>query len=145
MRVFAGVSYLIPRLVLLLVVAFALTSSFAATLWFSFAAGMLAEFFSGRFFGAMAFAYILAGISVYLLTRKLTAQEIGFYTGAILAVLQTLLFGISVYIFGLVAGLINSGEVTEFREIFNQKLVWTALVNIVFFYPVRGVFRLLPK
>ncbi len=144
-KVFSTVPYLIPRLTLLLVMVFALANSFTATIWFSFASGFLMEIFSGAFFGAFIFAYALVGAMVYLLTRKFTAQDLGFYTAVFLVVLQTLFFGIWVYLFSRLAGFMNNGEYVAFRELFDLKLIWVLLVNILFFYPIRAIFKLLPK
>lgn len=142
-KVFSGAYYLVPQLVLLFVIIFATTHSFAETLWMSFALGFLQELFSGVFFGAYIIAFVMTGLLVYFITRNLTAQEVSAETVIFLVVLTTFLFDFWIFGYNNLASLLGISLPLSLRHIYSAKIVWTIVVNFLFFYPLELIFKIL--
>lgn len=135
----------VPQLVLLLAIVFALAYSLPETLWFSFFAGFLLELFSAQFFGAQILAIVLTALTVYFITRRLTTQEISFLGASLLVVLSTLLLGLWIFLYDGLISFLGVTEPLSWRSLLSSKIFWTILANLLFFYPVRAIFKLLPK
>lgn len=131
-----GRSFLVPQLVLLFIIIFALSHSFDATLWQSFVAGLLLELFSGWFFGSYIFGLITCGLVIYLITRNLTPQEISIPLTVALVALATVLLPAAAYLYNVFFSLIGLADLPRFLSFFSFSLLWTAGVNFLFFYPL---------
>ena len=143
--VFSPEARLVPEFLLLAVTVFSLTHSLQESLWYGFAAGFLMEIFSGLFFGADTFGLVLVALAVYLVTRNLTAQDISAVAAVFLVIAATGFFAVATFLFqrlfvffGLTAA-VNPGQ------FFPLTLVWTAVVNATFFYPVKFFAKFLPR
>lgn len=144
-KVFSETRYLVPQLLLLFVIIFAVANSFTQTLWVSFGAGFFLEWFSGAFFGSQIFALTAAGLVAYFLTRKVTAREVSLLTVLFLVVLETLVFGFWVYLFNVAAAGLNLAPGLAFRSVFQWNVLLTCFVNLLFFWPVNFFYKLLPE
>ena len=144
-KVFSDYLFIIPQFVLLFVIIFALSNSFIETLWFSFIAGFLSELFSGLFFGSQISAFLVIGLGVYLATRNLAPREITVPTVIVLVVTGTLLYELWLFVFGYLASVSGLSSALSFKYFFSTKLVWTVLLNLLFFYPLNFLFKHLPK
>ena len=144
-KVFSHAVYAIPQLMLLFVIIFALSNSFTSTLWVSFGAGFLLEWFSGAYFGSQIFAMVASALLAYFLTRNITARDISIPTAVFLVLLTTLLYGFWIYIYNLTADGLNLAQSIPFRSVFSWNLLWTCIVNLIFFWPISFFYRLLPE
>lgn len=135
----------VPQLILLFVIFFALTHSLPETVWFGFLAGFLEELFSGHFFGAHIVAIILIGLLLYFVTRNLTTQEVAAPTAATLVILATLFFPLWVFSYHSLAAFLGIAEPLSPNTLYSAKVVATIVINLLFFYPIRLLFRILPK
>lgn len=145
-QVFSPAFYFFPQILLVFVVIFSFRHSFSETLWFSFATGLLSEFFSGFPFGSYVFAFSFSGILTYLATRKLTPREIAFPVSSFLIVLATLLFGLWIYLyqsFASLTGLVSLENPWVLNDFFSGKIWGRLFWNILFLYPVKLIFRFL--
>lgn len=133
-EVFSENLHLIPQLILLFVVVFALSHTLVETLWVSFLAGFLLEFFSGVIFGAQIFTLVGVGLGVYFLTSRLTVRDITVPTALLLVGLTSLVFSFGVFVFHFATAMAN---------FYTAKLIWTVILNLLFFYPVRLGFKFL--
>lgn len=144
-KVWAFSIYAVPEIVMIFVIIFALSHSFPETLWFAFGAGFLLEFFSAEFFGAQIWAMVLTGALVYAATRYLTAQEISIPTAIALVAGGTVLFGLWIFLYSALGAVLGIVPVASLSQLYSWRIVWTILINILFFYPVWFLFRFLPK
>lgn len=141
-EVFSENLHLIPQLTLLFVVVFALTHTLVETLWLSFVSGFLLEFFSGAFSGSQIFAVVAVGLVVYFLTRRLTVRDITFPTALMLVGFTTLWFTFGMFLFHSAAVIVNfTPDFLPLRNFYTAKLIWTVILNLLFFYPVRLGFK----
>lgn len=145
LKVFAQEFFLIPHLVLLFVIIFALNHSFPQALWIGFLGGFLLELFSGQFFGAQIFSLLLIAAAVYFVTRNLTTQEISAPAIIFLVVLGTALFGFWIFSYTALASFLGIVKPAALGDLYSIKIFWSLIVNLLFFYPVRFIFELLPK
>lgn len=136
-KVFSEARFLIPQLLLLFVIIFALSHSFTQTLWVSFGAGFLLEWFSGAYFGSQIFALTASGLVAYFLTRNVTTREISIPTALFLVLLTTVFFGFWIFAFNLAA------DGLHLASIFQWNVFLTCLVNLIFFWPVNFFYKLL--
>ena len=139
--VFGENIHLVPQLIMILVIIFALSHSLPEILWFSFISGFFLEFF----WGAYVVAMIVTGLLSYLVTRRLAQQELSLPLTGFLIVLGTFLFGFWVYFYDSLMVLLDLSSGFSFREWFSFKIAWTIFVNLIFFYPTLLIYRLLPK
>lgn len=137
LKVFTGHPYFIPQLVLLSVIVFATREEFVTTLWYSFAAGFLLELFSGLFFGANLIPVVAVAMAAFFITRNLTAQQVSMPSAVSLVILGTALFPLLAFLYLLAAAGLNLTESASFADLFSWTLVWTAVMNMIFFYPVQ--------
>lgn len=144
-RVFGETLYLVPGLLLCFVIIFALTHSFSETLWMSFATGFLHEIFSGNFFGAQIVALVLIGSMVYLVTRKLTPQEITLPVSAFAVGVGTMLLVILVFAYLELSSVFHLTSAVSLRSVFSWRIIWTVVVNLIFFYPIRFILIFLER
>ncbi len=144
-KVFAETPNLVPQFILLFVISFALKSSLPETLWFSFLAGFLQELFSGEFFGAQIVAFVLAGLLVYFLTRNLTAQELALPTAILLIMIVTLTFGLWVFLYSSLIALLRLAPPVPLGDFYSSKILWTAVLNIVLFFPLDLIVKILRR
>ena len=135
----------IPQLVLLFVIVFALTHSLVETLWVSFLAGFFEELFSGIFFGAHIWAFVLTGVVIYLITRNLTAEEIKFPTALFLVALASVFYVFAIYAYDSALNLLEAGNIQSLHYYFPQIFFLEIVLNIVLFFPIRAVYKLVPK
>lgn len=143
-KVFSGHLYLIPQFTLLFVMIFATREPFVETLWFAFLAGFFLEWFSGLFFSADIVGLALTGVAAYLLTRKLTSQQTNLFTAIFLVILGTLFFPLFVYLYLIFASSLGLTAAPAFTDLLSTRLIWTALSNSLFFYPIRFIFYARP-
>lgn len=145
LRVFTPQAVFLPHLTLVLVVIFALNRSLPETIWFSFIAGFLSELFSGLAFGSQIFAFTMCGIAVYLLTRKITARHVSPPVVLLVVCGSTVAY----YLFLSAASsffvAFDHRSVLPLGEAMNWSLLWRVVANIVLFYPLNFVYKLLPK
>lgn len=144
-KVWSGSAYIIPQLILLFVVIFALNHSLPETLWFSFGAGGLLELYSGQFFGSQIVSLVVTGLMVYFITRHLTTQELAVPMVISLVVLATGLFGLWIFLYQGLVGFLGIAPVAALKMFYSFQLIWTAILNLLFVYPVQFIFRLLPR
>lgn len=142
---------LMPQWLLLFIIIFALENRLSEIIWFGFLAGFLMELFSGWFFGSYIFTLVICGVVVYLVTRKLTPQKISAPLLIFLIAIATLIFPAAVYLYNLFfAGLGLGGAAWPAAgDFFTLSLFWTALSNLIMFYPLQFgakiLARLLPE
>ncbi len=139
--VWAPASFLIPQLTLLLVLLFALNFSLVETLWFSFFTGFLHEIYSGLIFGSQIFSFVIIAILLYLITRKLTAQDITLPTGLVLVLLSTIGFLIMEFLYTRSLGFLEPDNLVLWKQFFDFQFFWTVLVNMFFYFIVKYVFH----
>ncbi|MBI4050201.1 MAG: rod shape-determining protein MreD [Candidatus Doudnabacteria bacterium] len=137
LKVFTGHPYLVPQLVFLSVIIFAVRETFIATLWYAFAAGFLLEFFSGFFFGANLLAMVIIALAAFLITRNVTSRRVVLPAAATLAALGTAIFPLVAYLYLLLMAGLNLTESVAFADLFSVNIIWAALLNVLFFYPVK--------
>lgn len=142
---FSGSAYLMPELVLLAVVIYALRRSFAEVLWYSFVAGLLLEFFSAQYFGARIFAVTITALVVYYVTRKLTDREVTMLAAVFLVALATILSHVLVYLFHAFFALFGAAYGIPLAGLFSTRAIWTLIINLLFFYPMFFIHKFLPK
>ncbi len=143
--VFGEITHFVPQLTMILVIIFALTHSLPEILWFSFISGFFLEFFSSLFWGAYVVAMIITGLLSYLATRRLAQQELSAPLTAFLIILGTLFFGFWVFSYDFLMVALDLSSGFGFGEWFSLKIFWTMFVNLIFFYPILLIYRLLPK
>ena len=142
-KVFQGSSF-VPELLLLAVIIFAAMNSLPETLWFSFGAGFLLEIFSAEFFGAHIFALLICGITAYLATRNLTAQELAVPTAVFLVIGATLLRPALVWVYQAGVSSLDLATAIPVGVFLNGELFYTVLVNLAIFYLLRAGIRYFP-
>ena len=143
-KVFQGASF-VPDLLLLFIVLFATTRSLPESLWFAFGGGFLWELFSAEFFGAQIFALLVCSIAAYLVTRNLTAQQLGVPTAVFLVIGTTILRLLAVFVYQLVAASLDLASVIPAGVFLNAGLVSLLIANLLAFYLLHLIFRHLPQ
>lgn len=138
-KVFGESLYLIPQLLLMFIIIFTLTHSFRQALWISFVVGFLQELFSTTFFGGQIVTFVLTALLVYFITRNLTSQEITAPTIIFLVALATVLFRLWIFGYNNFIAFFNMAPHLSFRDIYSSQIIWTILVNFLFFYPLRAI------
>lgn len=144
-EVFSKSRYLVPQLLLLYLIVFASAHTLVETVWMGMLAGFLAEFFSGLFFGSVLLGLAVTAAAVYFVTRNLTAQEISGWPAVLLVILASLFFNFSLYLVHNAAGLLHIAASLPLRYFLSGATTLTVISNLIFFYPVRAVFRILEK
>lgn len=144
-RVFQGEKGFFPQLVLVLIVVAAIRRPFGEALGLSFFGGLLLEAFSGLAFGADIFAVLVATLAVFLVTRKVTTQETKGLNAVLLVLLATLTFWLSAYLYNLLFFALGRGPEIEFARLFESKIFWVGLWNVICFFPLRLLFILIDK
>ena len=143
-RTFSTRGYLLPQLTLLFVTVYATKHSLKETLWMSFFCGFVHEIISPQFFGTYIWSFVLSGLFIFMVTRKWTDQEASFPMVIWIIGSATLLFHVWVYIYDLMLALFGLLSLPAFGKLFFSRLIWIYLTNILLFYPIRFVFRLIP-
>ena len=127
---------MIPQLTILFVLVFAVTHSTQETVWMSFAVGVLAEFSSGVFFGGQIFIHLFTAILAYFVTRKLTDREINWPTVIMLVAGSTLLLPLWIFLYEHLFALFGMTRAASFSQLYSWHLIWTIIINFIFFYPL---------
>ena len=142
-KVFIREVQFVPQLVLLFLIAAALRSNLKEVIWFAFLAGFFSELFSSLFFGAFIFSLILTGAIIYA-SRNLTSGQSSLPSVIFWVGISSLVFPLFVYSYHSMFALMNFANPLSIQDFYSQGIIWTILVNIGFFYPVRAVFKFLP-
>ena len=138
-----GASFFIPQFVILFVTVFAISRDLKETLYWCFAAGFLGELFSGLYFGPFLFMCLIAALAAYFVTRKVTAQDISISTVLVIVLLQAVLLPLGAWFFNAAVGGLGLAVYPPFLEFFSWKLILQVLVNVIFFFPINKLFRVI--
>lgn len=144
-KVFAQDFFFVPQFLLLIIIVVAIKLSFQESVWVGFFAGFLLEIFSGQAFGGYIFALLLTSALFFLITRKITTQDISPVGSALLVLAGTFFFISSLYLYNGFFSLLGLGGQTALRSVFSSKIFWTAAINLMAFYPVKFIFDILQK
>lgn len=142
-QVFSSKVFLFPELLLLATLIFALNFSFGETLWFAFGVGFFAELFSGSFFGGEIVAFVCTGLLVYFITRNLTSQHTSFLTAVFVVALASVSFALGLYAYNSLIAIFNLTQYIPFGNFISTRIFWTILVNLIVFYPMTFIFKVL--
>lgn len=145
LKVFPESAHLVPQLLLLFVVIFALSESLTQVVWMSFAVGFSQELFSGLFFGSFIAASVITGAMIYFITRNLTAQEVPPTSAGFLIALGSVVFPGLVFLFNYLGVTLNLARVFAFTDFYSARIFWTILLNIGFFFPLNFIFKFLNR
>ena len=143
-KTFTSQFYLLPQLTLLFIIVYALSHTLSETIWISFAVGFIHEIVSAQFFGAYIWTFLLSGIFIYLVTSKWTDRKISLPAAVGLVASTTLLFSWWAYVYNLLIALVGLSGNLPVGNFFFWKLIWTTVANLLLFYPVKFIQRLIP-
>lgn len=135
----------IPNLLLIFILITALNFNFKETLWFSFAAGMLLELYSGLYFGALLLPVLVIALAAYVITRSLTTQDPGAFTVVLIVGIATLIFPLLSYLYQSLAAGFGNAEFFPLADYYSWGLLWAALGGVILYYPIRQISNLIEK
>lgn len=141
-KVFPG-SFWIPHLLLLFAIAAAITEESGRATTLAFIAGFFGELFSTMAFGSIISSMLAATLAAHFFTRKLTSQEIPARTGTLIVLAETLIVIAWIYLYNLAANGLGFGESIRLSEIFRFAILWQFIVNVIFFFPINRLYRII--
>jgi len=144
LRVLPDLRFLVPQFVLLFVVLIALRKSVPQVVWFSFIGGFLLELISGLFFGGLIVSLMLTGLLIYFVSRNLAQLATSIWMAALYTGLATLLTPFWVFIYQILIALFDISPAVPLRNLYSINIIWTIVLNLVFFYLLRRAMRYLP-
>lgn len=132
-------SFFVPQFVLVFAVIYAASAELNDVLRIGMIAGFLGELFSGQYFGAGLFAFLVSCLIAYFVSRSVVAQALSMSGSIMILLVIGAIFPLLVYTFGFIASGVNGAVTPSLRDYYSWQLIWRIVANLLIFLPLNRI------